>query len=1193
MVAELDYNRNIRGIMMRSLQLAAALLLISAVPAMAQSDRGTITGTVSDQTGAAVPGVQVTLKHIGTGESIPMTTNEVGQYSRPNLAPGDYQVVFEAQGFRKAIRSGISLKVTDVLRVDAKLELGAVADAIEVTAEAARIQTDSPEVGTSLSGKSMIELPLSFGSGGRHAEDFAFSITPGVTGTGLVSHINGSTGYSKETLVDGASVTVNQSGDQTAALVSPEALQEVKIQTSGLSAEFGRTQGGVFNFVMKSGTNQIHGSAYFGLRNEALNANTFANNFRGSPRALDRKQNYAGSFGGAVVIPKLYDGHNKTFFYSSYERYKERSYGLGSPTKSEPIPEFYQGDLSRLLGPVTSSKDALGNSVAQGAIYDPATFSQLANGRYIGQMFPGNKIPVSRISAVSKNLNAIASAHYVPTVRDSKGVIPLQNNASFPTSGAPEWDHYQYSTKADQVVNANQRLSFSMNHHYSPRFILDSGGLWDPTDVYGGPLAKSRLRGDTGSMGRLAYDWTITPTVLNHTTLSFNHRGNPQKVIMSDTDGAASLGIKGLSSKGYPQITWGTGPIVTLDNPGFIKDNYRADQSWGLADTVSFSKGRHFIKIGGDFRRNLQNYQNSASSTFVFNARATSIPNETFSGNTTGHSFASYLLGIVDSGTVADASSLGGRRKYLGTFIQDDFKVSLRLTLNIGLRWEFQPPQNEAADRQSSWNPNKVDPLSGLKGAYDFNGNCSVCNGGSYFGVRKYTDFGPRFGFAWQGPARLVVRGGYGILYEADSFNVYNATPLGQQTSAQANSTYSYGADALQPWAGIMNWDKGMVPSRYTPAGYDVSWGNKNQPGMFDQGYGRNPYVQQWTFNVQREIAKRTVIDIGYLGNKGTRLKVGELQRINQLPVSVLSQFGTKLNNVIRNAADAQANGIAYPYPGFVGTVAGALRPYPQVLGTNTVTVYGSPLGFSTHHALQVTVNREMKKGLMVYGNYVWSKSISNVDSSLVADNASRPIDYYNLKLEKSISAYDIPHALKLFVSYDLPFGKQGWMKRVIGGWSIAAIANYYSGTPVGPFTAPSALSSGWNGAVNRPNVAAGELTNSAFDIAGFELSSAKSAANTFLNKAAFSSPAALTLGSGARYYSQVRDFATLNEDLSIQKVVQITEKLRFRLRGEFLNALNRHNLGGVSTSVNNANFGQVTSVSGNRNAQVSARFDF
>ncbi len=1179
---------------MRHVASSVALLALACLPSFSQLDRGTITGTVTDPTGAAIAGAKVTIDHIGTGEAIDVITNESGQYSRPNLAPGDYQIIFDTPGFKKMIRTGVTLKVTDVLRVDAQLDLGSVTDAVEVTAQDGRVQTDSAEVGTALSGKSMIDLPLSFGSGGRHAEDFAFSITPGVTGTGLVSHVNGTTGYSKETLVDGASVTVNQSGDQTAALISPEALQEVKVQTSALSAEFGRTQGGVFNFVMKSGTNDIHGSAYFGLRNEALNANTFANKFRGADRAPDRKQNYAGSFGGPVVLPKIYNGRNKTFFYASYERYKERSYGLGAPTKSEPIPDFYNGDFSRLLGPPTSFKDALGNTVLQGAIYDPATFAQLPNGKWIGQMFPGNKIPVTRFSQVSRKLNAIASAHYIPTVKDANGQYALQNNASFPSSGQPEWDHYQGSIKLDHVISPMQRLSFSANHHFSPRFILDSGGLWDPTDKFGGPLAKSRLRDDTGSLLRLAHDYTVSPTVLNHVTLSFNHRDNPQKVILSDTDGAAEIGLKGLSTHGFPQITWGTGPFVTLDNPGFIKDGYRGDLSWGVLDTVSFSKGRHFFKAGFDYRRNLQTYQNSAASTFVFNPRATAIPNEAFSGNYTGYAFASYLLGIVDSATITEPNSLGGRRSYYGLFVQDDFKVNSRLTLNLGLRWEFQPPQTEAADRMSSWNPNKIDPLSGLPGAYDFAGNCSVCTGKNYFGTKDYRDFGPRFGFAFRAPWDFVVRGAYGILYEADSFNVYNATPLGQQTSVQAFSTYSYSADPITPWAGIFNWDNGLPRNRYTPAGYDVSWGDKNQPGMFDPKYGLNPYIQQWSFNIQREMFKRTVIDIGYLGNKGTRLKVGELQRINQLSPAVLAQYGTKLTNPIRNAQDAAANGIAYPYPGFTGTVASALRPYPQVQGNSTVTVYGSPLGFSTYHALQVTVNREMKKGLMLYANYVWSKSISNVDSSLVADNPSRPLDYYNLKLEKSVSSYDVPHMFKAFINYDLPYrGRGGLMKPVLGGWSVSAILNYFSGTPLGPFTAPSAFSSGWNGAVNRPNVGAGELYNLNFNKASFELSNTKSAADTYINKALFSAPSPLTLGTGARYYSQLRDFGTTNEDLCLQKVEQINEKLRFRLRAEFLNAFNRHDLGGINTAVNNASFGQVTSVTGNRQVQLSARFDF
>ena len=1173
----------------------AAILLtfLSFGVVNAQLDRGTITGTVTDPSGAAVPNAHVAIRHVATGEDFTVNASPAGLFDRPGLPTGAYLIIVEAQGFKKLVRSGITLRVSDVLRVDAKLDLGAVSDSVSVSADVSRLQTDSPEVGTALANKELVDLPLNFASG-RRAELFAYSTAPGVLGDSSTSHINGSTSYSKEMLVDGASVTANQGGDYTAGFVSIEALQEVKIQTSGLSAEYGRTQGGVFNFVMKSGTNQVHGSAFFSLHNEDLNANTFQNNALGVPRATDRKTDYAGSFGGPVFIPKVYDGRNKTFFFFSHEHYKERSFGLSAPDRTIPIPDFYKGDFSRLLGSATTFKDAQGNTVQQGAIYDPTTFSRLASGQYIGTMFPGNKIPVSRFSKVSQNLNAIASKNYIP-LKDANGQYILQNNERFPSSTQPVWDRYQTSIKVDQVITSKHRIAFSGNYQYSPRLILDSGGLWNADLANGGPLAKARNRGDTGSLIRFVYDWTIRPTLFNNMNFSFNHRGNPQQVTTSDIDGAQALGIANLHSIGYPAINWGGGPSVSLENPGFTTSSYRADTSFGFSDTASLSRGRHFLKMGFDHRRFQQNQSGSANPAFNFSALATAIPGATFAGNVTGYAFASYLLGIVDSAALSDNTTLGGRIHYWGAFIQDDFKVSSRLTLNLGLRWEFQPPMFEVASRQSSWDANVVDPLTGLKGAYTFAGNCSACIGRNHFGVANYKDFGPRFGFAWRGPKKIVLRGSYGIIYEGNNFDGFSPTGLGTSTNLQAGGTYLLSQNASAPWAGLFNWDSGFPTTSYRPAAYNASWGDTSNPGMIDPRYGLAPYVQQWSLNIQREIFERTVLDIGYVGNKGTRLKIGELSRVNQLSPSVLTQYGSKLTSRVCSAADAATFGIALPFPAFCGTLAGALRPYPQVNGNATVTDFGAPLGFSTHHALQVTINREFKKGLSVYGNYVWSKTLANVESSIEpgnSDNSSRPLDFYNLKLEKAPAEYDRTHAVKAYVTYELPFRGRGLWQKVFDNWSVSGIMNYYSGTPLG-FTAPSALASGWNGAVNRPNIASGDLKNPSFDAGNFDISNTRSVVDTYLNKSAFSTPAPLTLGTAARLYSSIRGFPTRNEDLSLQKAVFLSEKVRFQLRGDFLNAFNRHTLGGITTSINSASFGQVTSVSGNRQIQIAARFDF
>lgn len=1183
--------------MKRSLFVLLTCLL--PVAAFGQLDRGTLTGLVTDPTGAVAPGVRITVRNLATGAVYETESSQAGQYTQPNLPAGSYQVTFTAQGFKRLVRSGIAVGATSVVRVDATVELGSLAESVEVTAEVPRLQTDSPEVGTTLGSQQLVELPLNFSSG-RRPEAFAFSVSPGVGGTSYTSHINGSTGFSKEMLVDGASITVNQSGDVNAGMISPEALEEVKVQTAGMSAEFGRTQGGVFNLVLKSGGNTPHGSAYFALRNEALNANTFAEKYRGTPRAQDRKWNWAGSFGGPVYIPKVYNGHDKTFFYFAYERYKERSYGLGSPSKSVPIPDFYEGDLSRLLGPVTNFKDALGRPVLRGAVYDPATFRQLPDRRWVGDTFPGNRIPQSRFSKVAQKLNSIAKAHYLPTVRDASGQIPLLSNAVFPTSGAPEWDHHQYSVKADHNFSERHKISGSWYYHFSPRLILDAGGMWEPSGTYGGPLAKARRRDDTGGGVRLSEDWMISPRLLNHVTLSYNRRGNPQTCIECSVNGAAELGIPGLTTTGYPVMNWGGGPFVGLDTPGFTTNSFRADTSWGAMDTVSFTRGRHFLKMGVDVRRNHQNLNpGSNSAQFNFHARGTSIPGESFAGTQTGYAFASYLLGIVDSAALSDPVPMGGRRHYYALFIQDDFKVSARLTLNLGLRWDHQPPMFEVADRYSSWNPEKTDPATGLPGAYDFAGSCQLCTGKRYFGRKSFRDFGPRIGFAWRPMDKWTVRGAYGILYEADSFNGYSPTPLGKATSTAWGGTYSLNSDATQPWAGIFNIDNGIPGGLYSPAGYNLSWGNSSRPGMVDPNYGRTPYVQQWNVSIQRELPKRVLLDVAYVGTKATGLKLGEAARINQLPVSALEQYGATLNNSIRNAQDAARLGVRYPYTDFSGTLAGALRTYPQVVGTQTINVYGAPLGFSTYNALQVTVNRQFAKGFTIYANYVWSKTLANLDSSLIGDN-SGPLDYYNLKLEKAPATFDRPHMVKAHMRYELPVGRGkavlGGAGRVldalIGGWSASAILNYYSGEPLG-FGASTALSGGWNGASNRANVAPGEMRASGFNKDDFELSTVRSPANTYLNKALFSQPAPLTLGTSAPRYTQARGFGTINEDLAVQKSHPLTEKVRLQLRAEMLNPFNRHQLGGITTSVNSLNFGQVTTVSGNRQIQVGARINF
>jgi hypothetical protein len=1178
--------------------LAASL----AFPGFAQLDRGAITGNITDATGAAIPAAKVLIRNTATGAAYEITANEAGQYVMRNLPAGQYEIEAGAPGMKKLIRRGLELAAAQTISADLTLEVGSLTESIQVTAEVPRLQGDTPAVGTNLSQSVLRDLPVIWGTA-RLAENFAFRLVPGVVGNTFRAYVNGSTAFGREALIDGVPANNGTSGNTAETSVSMEALSEFNVQTTVTSAEFGRTQGSVFMYVMRSGTNDWHGSLFGILRNEALNANSFSNNARGLARPTDRRWVYGGSLGGPFTIPKVYDGRNRTFFWFAYEKFTEKNMALGSPSATVPQPEWYDGDLSRLLGSATSYRDALGRTVYQGAIYDPASFYQLPSGRWVGEMFPGNQIPVSRISAVSRNLNEIMKKHYLPTVRDASGRFPLENNLALPITSTTTTDEYKWSVKMDQNISSRHKISGTYNYVYRPRLLVSAGGtrpLWDARDMrFGGPLSRAVPQNTLAQFARLAHDWTVSPRVLNHVSVYWNRFSFPYAMHNYKTNGAKELGIRNLDTPGYPNIDWSSGPFVALSTPGFTRNRFFARGSFGLRDTVSFFKGRHFMKAGYE----AQFYQFNSSTTnddhfIYFRPHATAIPGEPFSGNVTGYAFASYLLGIVNHMAIAPAQGLGGRLRYQAVYFQDDFKVSRTLTLNLGLRWDYIPPPMEAYDRLSSWSTDVRDPVSGLMGAYAFTGFCPECIGRRYFGSIDWKDFGPRFGFAWRAPAGLTVRGGYAILYDGNLYQNGHAVPLGKATQVQHGGNFALDAPAVDPWRGLFRWDDGFPADRFTPASYDVSWGNKNRPASFDSRVGLNPYIQQWNLNIQREVVRNLVLDIGYLANKATRLRNGQLAAVNQLPFSVLQQYGTTLSQSVRSPADAARYGIAFPFPGFSGTVASALRPYPQMQGNSTLNVYGAPLGFSTYHSLQVVVNRQFSRGLSVYANYVWSKAIANTETTEAAGNAV-PMDYYNLALEKTVTSFDRTHNFKSHFLYELPFGRRstlltrlpGALDLLVSGWSVSGTLNGFTGTPLN-FSAPSPYSF-WNGGTNRANVGPGPYRNAAFDPAKFNLMAPNSPDNTYLNKAAFSQPPAMQLGNAPPYTSYIRGLGRWSEDLCLYKNHRIAEKYRFQLRAEFLNPFNRHYLGSPSTSINSTTFGQITSVSGERSIQIGFRLDF
>ena len=1169
---------------LRSVILVA--IAMSSV-AFAQQDRATVTGNVRDPSGAIASGVRVKVVNAETNASYESATNEAGQYTVPNLPVGEYKLAFQGTGLKTLVWESVMLSVAQVVRIDAQMQLGAVSESVEVRAEAGLLQTDTPEVSTGFSSRAMIDLPLDF-SGGRYAENFAYLLIPGVSGNNYESRINGSAAFSKAVVLDGADATIYIGGHFGESTPSLEAFSEFKVQTSGVSAEYGRTGGGIFNFVMKSGTNRVHGSAVGFLHNEWMDANSFVNNYYGNPRQRDRRHDWGGSFGGPVYLPKIYNGKDKTFFYVAYERYQESSAGGGSPTVTVPLNEFWSGNLSRLLTTQVIGQDALGRNIYAGAIYNPAT-TRIVDGQMVRDPFPGNIISPGLISGPAKLLGAIFTKDYSPTVKGADGQVALLNNSFFPVSNQATFTQNQFSIKLDHSPSLLHKINGSFVYVDRPRVLLDQGGVWDFNDPSGGPLSRSRLQWVRSWYGRLAYDWTISPSLLNHLQLGFNRQRNPSLSTHLGEDGVAALGLQGLAKNyNYPEINFGANYLVNYPTLGFQTNDFGAGQNFQIVDTVTWIKNRHSIRAGVDWRRSYLRWRtNNGPAEIDFSQAQTGLEGFTQTGN----GFASMLLGQVATASVPAGTPTGSRFLNFAVFLQDDFKVSSRLTLNLGVRWDYQPLPVEQYNRLSNWNPSLIDPAWGLPGALEF-----ASADRRTFEPNHYRDFSPRFGFAYQLTGKTVIRGGYGIYYLGRNANGWSGVPWGQTAGFGQEDRVTSEIDYQAAW----NWSNpypGVV--RNLPQNPSLASGSPGVWGIvsYDPDAGKNGYVQQWNFNVQRELPQQIILDIGYNGSKSTGIQANDLRRLNQLDPKYLvlgDALGVGVTSQAEVPASVAAAGGKYPFgtSGIWVPAYQTLLPYPQIMAWNQIMSAFTPLGFSTYHALQVQLNRRFASGLGFMWNYTFSKSISNVHSAFgdtYGANAALSANYYDLAAAKSISDADRTHTFKIAAQYELPFGKgrkfgsnsKAPVDFVLGGWSIQYIGNYTSGWPLGITGSPTPNSnfSTNPGYTENPN---GAPLTVGWDSSHIDMSriDQPSVANQYINTSVFVDP--ITIGRYQRgntsyLLSQLRGPWELSEDFSLQKNFHPMESLRLQLRADALNAFNRTLWGNIETNAASPLFGQVT----------------
>jgi hypothetical protein len=1096
-----------------------ACLGILLVAARAQSDRGTLTGTVIDATGAVLVNVVLTVTEPATGATVRTASGPTGNFTVPVLKAGVYEIKAELAGFQTRVISGVTIQVAQTTHQDVTLEVGEVAQTTEVRAEALLLRPDTSDLGTTISNRQMLDLPLSMQGEQRSPAAF-LKLVPGVVGRGGSSSsnpeanfstaINGGQTLSMEIQLDGAAIlNSNLAGDLRILGFPQDAVEEFKLSTNNFAAEFGRTGGGITSFTLKSGTNQLHGSAYEFFRNDKLDSRGFFN----AARAVNRQNEFGVTVGGPIR-------KDRTFFFGFYNGFRYR-HGAQNNLATVPLPEMRSGDFSNL-------RDEKGNVIP---IYDPLTTRPDGQGGFTRDQFPGNVIPADHISTVSKNI-----AQYIPDP-----TLPGQLRLNFASSVGLGVSTNQYGGKIDHAIGDRHKLSGS----FTISKFRDDG-----TTLFEGPLSSQGGVEEPLRLVRLNYDFIVRPTVFNHFNIGFNRTLYAYGTLNPRAGWPAKIGLKNVAQDGQmPQINLGNGYAQL----GGIGEGANAENNFHVSDHVSIISGRHSWKFGAETRRIGDNTRglNRDSGYFNFSSLETSLPNSQVR-SLTGDSFASFLLGALDYGEKYVYTLTPGQRyRYYSVFLEDDFKVSRKLTLNYGLRYEIPFARVEVANRMANFNPSLPNPGAGNRpGAVEF-----ASADHRSFADTDFKEFGPRLGFAYQPFSRTVFRGGYGIYFSGGGAVLGNGHLLDFTLPFNSAPNFASLDTGVTP---AFYWDNGFPTNYPQPPFIDPTFGIGGRLNYMAREDAHVPYIQNWNFDIQHQLPGNILIDTAYVGSKGTRL-ISNLYVSNQLASSYLS-LGSLLTADI-SSPEAQAAGIPLPYPGFTGSVAQALRPFPQF--TNITRPFQNA-GNSTYHAFQLKIEKRFSHGLTFLTSYTVSKTLTDSEAQIAVPFSSGAQDQFNQKAEKSISLNDYPQNLVWSFSYELPVGpgkpflnQGGAVGKIMGGWRVTGIAQYQSGSPLN-VVADNTLPGQLGGDFLRANVVAGVPKRTKVSPGDFD-----PARDRWINAEAFSIPAPFTLGNGPRFNSDLRGFAYLNEDLGLGKRTHITENVNVDFRVEFFNAFNRVVFGG------------------------------
>jgi hypothetical protein len=1188
----------------RVLRMLLVALCLAALlqPALAQSGRGNITGTVRDSTGAAVPGAEVVAVNLDNGVETRTLTTDTGTYRIPYVPPGKYRVTASMTGFKTAIRDNLTIQVTQTITADFVMEVGEIAEQVTVSSTAAILEKSTSEIGTAATELEVHTWPILVGDGTRQLQTFIFSSMPGTQGDAWSGAINGGQSFAHDILIEGMPIGRFDiaGGSNSEFTPTMDAVGEFKLQTGALSSQYGNTQTGLTNFSMKGGGNEFHGTAFWLHQNEALNANSWAGNASTpAPATAQRRQNRVHNSGFSVGGPVIKD---RTHFFVSYEAHRQKSYLLSPAFDSLAVAPFKQGDYSLLFDPAFTKdarsgtvvgEDALGRPVIFGQIYDPASSYQLADGTWMRNPFPNNQIPANRFSQVSRNIEKFG----LPEPQ----LFQLRLNNPRVSGSAPELNIDNWSIKLDHVISDNHKASGTYVSNDRSRLRFGGNPPW--TALSGVKIPGPYASGDKtqltpGWIIRVAEDWTVSPTKLNHFAIGYNRfrNANVSNSYLDGRNWVEELGLRGMGhGAAFPVVSF-TGFHATLGNGmarmGHGGTGNEPNGSVIVQDDFTWIRGNHSLRFGGEHRRyyiNSRSVQNSGS--FTFHNENTALPG--FSANT-GFSHASYLLGVARNTSLGiPVLTPGTRSRVTAFYLQDDWKTSPRLTLNLGVRWDIPSPYTEAVNRMSALNPDLPNPgADGYRGALEFLGDCQGCSGRTAFAQTYWRQFAPRIGFAYAPRDNMVIRGGYGINYappilDGWSYGWFNGFDGSIQVNPRPgpfNENYAY------QWDGVYPQYQGMLPNT-DPAQLNGS----NIPYYLPET-NRMPLTQNWNFGIQYELPWQTRLEANYVGSKGTRLNDGSYRySLNQVDPRHLA-LGATLTDHIDDHPE-----IAKPYPSFDGTVAQALRPFPQYYDITTHRLNG---GYSNYNSLQTTLTKRTTQGLSFLTAYTFSKAMGTSDDALGYYSGTAQ-NFYNRKEDYSVTSFHIPHDLKVTWIYDIPVGPgrrylgEGAAGKILGGWTISSIQRYRSGSPLAVFTGGYEYEALFNPGF-RPNVVSGVEQK----IGGVPTQVDRLNGTPYLNPAAF---AALPkhpgtniptqLGNAPRFLPGVRGFARFSEDFSLIKrnYLGFREDLSLEIRIDVVNLFNRAWFNNPETNINDLDrFGKVFGKGGGpRTIQGGLRVNF